>query len=240
MVTTAAPKEGQRAALSRDRIVRAAVRYIDTHGLGGLSMHKLGAELDVKAMSLYKYVANKDDLLDGVVEELWAEVENAAPATSDWRDGYRSVARALRDTVHHHPNAATLITSHGIMPVPALRCIQTHITAASGSGVPETRAYAWLRTISSYALGTALNDVAWGSGREGCRSTTVGELLRPGVSQELADVAEVFCGQSDPDAQFETGLGLMLRGIDTQETGEVDQGSPASTATPRRPSGCSA
>jgi TetR/AcrR family tetracycline transcriptional repressor len=172
MVTTAAPKADQRAALTRDRIVRAAVRYIDTHGLAGLSMHKLGVELDVKAMSLYKYVANKDDLLDGVVEELWVEIENAAPAMSDWRDG------------------------------------------------PEARAYARLRTITSYALGTALNDVAWGCGQEGCRPTTVGELLRPDVPQQLAEVAEVFCGQSDPDAHFEIGLGLMLRGIDTQGPGD--------------------
>ncbi len=193
--------------------MRAAVHYIDTHGLAGLSMHKLGAELDVKAMSLYKYVANKGDLLDGVVEQLWLEVENAAAATSDWREGYRSFAQALRETVHRHPNAASLITSQGIMPEPALRCIRAHITAACKAGVPKARAYAWLRTIASYALGTALNDVAWGSGQAGCRPSTASELVRPGVPRDLADVAEVFCGQSDPDAQFELGLGLMLRGI---------------------------
>jgi TetR/AcrR family tetracycline transcriptional repressor len=214
MVATAEPKASRRAPLTRDRIVRAALRYIDTHGLGDLSMHKLGAELDVKAMSLYKYVANKDDLLDGVVEELWVEVENAAPVTSDWRDGYQSLAQALRDAVLRHPNAASLITGQGVMPTPALRCIQAHITAASAHGVPTDRAYAWLRTIASYALGTALNDVAWGSRQEGCAPTRVSDLLRPGVSQELAEVAEIFCGQADSAAQFELGLALMLRGID--------------------------
>lgn len=215
MTTTAVPKPGQRAPLTRQRIVRSAVSYIDTHGLGGLSMHKLGAELGVKAMSLYKYVASKDDLLDGVVEQLWVEVESAAPATGDWREGYRSVANALRETVHRHPNAAFLITSHGIMPAQALRCIQAHVTAATGSGVPEAHAYAWLRTITSYALGTAFNEVAWGFGQHGCRPNTVAELLRPDVPPELAEVAEVFCGQCNPDAQFEMGLCLMLRGIDT-------------------------
>lgn len=214
-MTAADTKAAQRAPLSRSRIVGAAIRYIDTHGLGGLSMHKLGGELGVKAMSLYNHVANKDDLLDGVVEALWVEVENAARADSDWRQGYRSFANAVRDTVHRHPNAASLIISHGIMPAPALRCIRTQITAATQNGVPEARAYAWLRTIVSYALGTALNDVAWGSGREGCRPDTVEELLRPDIPPELAEVAEVFCGQADPDAQFELGLSLMLRGIDT-------------------------
>lgn len=215
MVTTTQPMAGRRVPLTHDRIVRAALGYVDTHGLAGLSMHKLGAELGVKAMSLYKYVASKDDLLDGVVEELWVEVENAAPAKSDWREGYRSFAQALRDVVYRHPNAASLIISHGIMPAPALRCVKAHISAASGNGVAEARAYAWLRTITSYALGTALNEVAWGYGQDGCRPTAVSELLRLGIPPGLAEVAEVFCGQFDAEAQFELGLELMLRGIDT-------------------------
>ncbi|SFB62777.1 hypothetical protein SAMN05216266_13159 [Amycolatopsis marina] len=83
--------------------------------------------------------------------------------------------------------------------------------------VPEASAYASLRTVTSYALGAALNEVAWGSGQEGCRPTAIGDLLRPDVPPELAEVAEVFCGQSDPGAQFDLGLGLMLRGMDTPE-----------------------
>jgi TetR/AcrR family tetracycline transcriptional repressor len=106
--------------------------------------------------------------------------------------------------------------------VPALRCIHTHIITARGQGVPEGPAYASLRTITSYALGAALNDVAWGSGQEVCRPTDVDDLLRPDVPPELAEVAEVFCGQSDPGAQFELGLGLMLRGMDTPEPTDRD------------------
>lgn len=215
MTTTEQTATGQRAPLTRERIVRAALHYIDSYQLGELSMHKLGAELGVKAMSLYKYVANKDDLLDGVVEQLWIEVEDAARADTDWHKGYRSFARALRAMIHRHPNAAALTISHGSMPTPALRCIQAHITAATGSGVPEERAYAWLRTITSYALGTAFNDVAWRSGHDVCSAPSVAELLPPDVAPELAAVADIFCGQSDPDAQFELGLDLMLRGIDS-------------------------
>lgn len=215
MTTAELHETGQRAPLTRERIVHAALDYIDSHGLGALSMHKLGAELGVRAMSLYKHVANKDDLLDGVVEQLWTEVEHAAPADHDWQQGYRSYARALREMIHRHPNAAALTISHGSMPTPALRCIRTHITTATDSGVPEERAYAWLRTITSYALGTAFNDVNWNSDQSVCRTTNVAELLPSDVAPELADVAEIFCGQADPDAQFELGLDLMLRGIET-------------------------
>lgn len=214
MTVTTTPPAGQRPPLSRHRILRAAIRYIDAYGLNGLSMNKLGAALGVKGMSLYNHVANKDDLLDGVVELIWAEVDDAAPPRTDWREGYRSFARALRDAVHRHPNAAGLITSQQIIPEPALRSVQAHIIAATDNGVPQARAYAVLRTITSYALGTALNEVAWGTDRAACGPAIVDDLLRPGVPQELAAVAEVFCGQSDPDAQFELGLDLMLRGLD--------------------------
>jgi TetR/AcrR family transcriptional regulator, tetracycline repressor protein len=95
------------------------------------------------------------------------------------------------------------------MPTPALRSVQTQISAAIDAGVPEDYAYALLRTITSYALGYALAYVGWGLGFRGC-APTVSDLLRPGTPDELAEVAEVFCGRADPDAQFELALDLML------------------------------
>jgi TetR/AcrR family tetracycline transcriptional repressor len=221
------PATGQRP-LSRARIVHAALGYIDTHGLAALSMHKLGAALGVKGMSLYNHIANKDDVLDGVVELLWSAVEDAAPATPDWRDGFRSFAHAVRDVVHRHPNAAPLIVSQTIMPAPALRLIRSHITAATGSGIPEAEAYALLRTIASYALGSALAEASWGGGNPGpgC-APSVRDLLRPGIPDELAGVAEVFCGQSDQDAQFKLGLTLMLRDTLPADPPTPDPSRPA-------------
>lgn len=212
MTTSAKPT--QRAPLSRRGIIQAAVRYIDAHGLDGLSMNKLGDELGVKGMSLYNHVTNKHDLLDGVVELLWEEIEHAAPIEGDWREGYRSVARAIRDAFRRHPNAAPLSVSQQVIPEPALRLVRAHVTAATGSGMSKDRAYALLRTLTTYALGTGLNEVAWGVGLSECGAPTVENLLRPGISAELAGVAEIFCGQSDPDAEFELGLDLMVRGID--------------------------
>lgn len=212
-MTTDTVTASRRTPLTRRRVVDAALAYIDRHGQDGLSMHKLGAELGVKGMSLYNHVANKDDLLDGVVELLWAQVEAAIPATTDWREGFRSFAQATRAVLLRHPNAARLVVSQHVMPAPALRMVQAHIAAATAGGVPEVQAYAMLRTLTSYALGSALADVGFGTGRVGC-APKVSELLRPGLPDELVGVAEVFCGQSDSDAQFELGLDLMLRGTD--------------------------
>lgn len=211
-MTSTASTSSQRTTLTRRRILDAALAYVDTHGLEALSMHKLGATLGVKGMALYNHVANKHDLLDGVVELLWSEVERDAPAGVDWRQGVRTFAHALREMVHRHPNAARLITSQQIMPAPALRLVRAHITAAVEGGEPEQRAYALLRTITRYALGSSLSEVSWGLG-EGC-APSVPDLLRPGIPDELAVVAGIFCGQGAPDAEFELGLDLMLRGLE--------------------------
>lgn len=205
--------EAQRTPLSRDRIVEAALDYIDQHGLDALSMHKLGGELGVKGMSLYNHVANKDDVLDGVVELLWAEVEQSAPPMSDWVQGVRSFARAMRAMVRRHANAAPLIISQSFMPQPALRVVQAHATAIARGGAGNDQAYALLRTVTSYTLGSAFNEVSWGRGDPAC-APTVSDLLRPGTPDDLAAVANVFCGQYDYDAEFELGLDLMLRGVE--------------------------
>ena len=220
MTTTAAQATDERIPLTRQRIVEAALRYIDDRGLDALSMHKLGAELGVKGMSLYNHVASKDDLLDGVVELLWSEVESAAPTRDDWREGFRLFAHALRDVVRRHPNAAPLITNQHVMPVPALRVVQAHVTAATEAGTPEEQSYALLRTITWYALGSALAEVSWGMGGPNC-AAIVSDLLRPGVPDELVGVAKVYCGQSDPDAEFELGLDLMLRGLEKNQTSSL-------------------
>jgi TetR/AcrR family transcriptional regulator, tetracycline repressor protein len=213
--TTDRATTGPRTPLSRRRILEAALGYIDAHGLDALSMHKLGAALGVKGMSLYNHVANKHDLLDGVVELLWSQVEQAAPATpdADWRDGFRAYASALREVALRHPNAAPLIVGQLIMPTPALRLVQAHTAAAATRGVAQAQAHALLRTLTSHALGSALAEINWSCGRPGCRPP-VSDLLRPGTPQELAGLAEVFCGGYDPDEQFQLGLDLMLRATD--------------------------
>lgn len=199
-----------RPPLSRRRILTCALAYADEHGLGALSMHKLGAALGVKGMSLYNHVKSKDDVLDGVVELLWQEVADAVTTADDWRCRYRSFAHALRDAIRRHPRAANVLMTQGTMPAPALQCVKEQIAAATAAGVDEEYAYALLRTLTSYALGSALNDVTWEECRT-CEPVTGRQLVPPGVPDELARVADVFCGQADSDAQFELALDLMLQ-----------------------------
>src|SRR3954452_18286862 len=93
---------GRRARLSRDRVLHAAVALADFGGLESLTMRRLGEDLGVEAMSLYKHVANKDALLDGMVDLVFAEID-LPPGDTDWRTAMRERAVSARAALVRHP-----------------------------------------------------------------------------------------------------------------------------------------
>ena len=90
----------------RQKVLRAALDFVDANGLAALSMHKLGAELGVQGMSLYSHVASKDALLDGIVEAMTWEAEMPPADGTDWRDALRHLAGEIRGIILRHPAAA--------------------------------------------------------------------------------------------------------------------------------------
>lgn len=210
MATKISSSGVKREPLNRARILQGALDYIDEHGLEALSMHKLGAALGVKGMSLYNHVADKDDVLDGVVETLWAEIETTVEVGENWRENYRRFGRAILDVLGRHPRAVPLVPYRPVMTDASLRAVKAQVTAAVESGVDEAAAYALLRTVTSYALGHTAIYTNWELACAGC-APSVSDLIRPDTPTELAAVADVFCGRSDPEAEFELGLDLMLR-----------------------------
>src|SRR5690606_36446217 len=103
------PRPARSPGRSREEIVRAAVELLDAEGLDGLSMRKLGARLDAGATSLYWYVANKDELLELVLDEFWGMVDVPEPEQNSWRAVATAFAYNLRDTMISHAWAANLI-----------------------------------------------------------------------------------------------------------------------------------
>ncbi|SOC53238.1 transcriptional regulator, TetR family [Blastococcus aggregatus] len=100
----------RRAPLSRDRVLGAAVALADSVGIEALSMRQLAQELGVVPMALYKHVANKDELVDGMVDVVLGEIDPAAP-TADWRDAVRRRVLSAREVVVRHPWARKAIES---------------------------------------------------------------------------------------------------------------------------------
>jgi TetR/AcrR family tetracycline transcriptional repressor len=222
-------ESGARGLLTRERVLRGALEYVDAHGLDAFSMHKLGASLGVTAMSLYNHVRDKDAILDGIVEVLWAEIEAAQDTGGDWPQALRSLARSVRAVVRRHPAAAPLLLSRRIMPAPALRVCELHLQVLRRATFSEHRAVEVLRAVLAHACGFALAELCWscgappGAGAEaGAQQTDlqrlrrVSQLLPPDVPDRLFGVAVAMCGDGEGEAMFERGLELMLRGLESK------------------------
>src|SRR5256885_6051204 len=92
------PRSGPRVPLSRERVLRAAITLADEGGIEALSMRKLAKELGVEAMSLYNHVANKDDVLDGMLDSAFGEIV-APPGAGDWKGDIREIAISAHETL---------------------------------------------------------------------------------------------------------------------------------------------
>ncbi len=99
-----------RAPLTKDRVLRAAVLHADDEGVASLSMRKLAEKLGIKAMSLYHHVANKDEVLDGMVDLVFSEIELPAGET-DWKTAMRQRAFSARAALLRHRWAVGLLDS---------------------------------------------------------------------------------------------------------------------------------
>src|SRR3954462_8886461 len=98
-----------RRPLTRQRIVRAALRVLDRDGVEGLSMRKLGASLGVEGMALYRHVGNKERLLEGVTELLLEDLDVRSGDSASWIDAWHAIARSYRRLARGHPGAFRLL-----------------------------------------------------------------------------------------------------------------------------------
>lgn len=217
------PALGGREKLTRERVLRAALDFVDAHGLAALSMHKLGAALGVKGMSLYTHVDSKDALLDGLVEVMSAETAPAPAPGADWRDALRGYARSLREVMRRHPAAAPLMVSRPVMPASRLERLDGYLQVLLHAGFPEDLALEALRIVFVYAHGHALAEVTFtdcgvSAAADGDQLTLIRratEMVSRDTPDHLLRLAVRFCGGSDLDRQFDLGIDLMIRGLES-------------------------
>jgi AcrR family transcriptional regulator len=141
-----------RAPLSRDRVLRAAVALADGAGIDALSMRQLAQELGVVPMALYKHVANKEQLLDGMVDVIVGEVEPPAGGTG-WKAAIRQRILSTRRALLRHPWAASVIQTR-TNPTPT---VLDHVNAIAGT----FRAGGFSVDLTHHVM-HALGSRAWG------------------------------------------------------------------------------
>jgi len=210
--------------LSRERIVGAAVALADADGLEGLSMRRLAEELDAAPMALYRHVVNKDDLLDGMIDVVFAELD--FPTDTGWRAAMRERALGMRRALLRHRWAVGRM--EGGTPGPANF---RHHNATMGclrqrAGLPFPMAVHAYSAMDSYIYGFALQETTLPfqdsdeAVEEGVRRQDAAEAVTsPEAFAEaypsLAEIARQLAEWPyDFDAEFEFGLGLVLDGIE--------------------------
>jgi AcrR family transcriptional regulator len=154
-----------REPLSRGRIVAAAIRILDRHGIESLSMRTLAEELHTAATSLYRHVHNKGELLDLTVDALMAEIE-LPPADLDWQSCMRTVSLNFRAVLLSHKNLAVLRGTRLALGPNTLRLMEFVCARLLEAGFSETEAAAAGATVINYTVGCVLGEVLPAAGIE--------------------------------------------------------------------------
>jgi AcrR family transcriptional regulator len=157
-----ASDRGRYGRLSRERVLAAALELVDREGLSALSMRRLGAELGVEAMALYRYAEGKDALLDGLVEALYLELEERLgqwDPEQDWRSGLHRIARATYDVCLAHPHAVPLLTTRMLAvplarrPLAVLKDHERVLALLERADLDEPRTAATFEAVTAWLLG---------------------------------------------------------------------------------------
>ena len=192
-------RRGRPRKLSRDGIVTAALALLDREGADALTMRRLGAELGVEAMSLYRHVASRAELLDGVAALLAAEIEpQERPA--DWAEALRAFAGEVRALARRHPAAFTLVGIR-VLGAPSTP-LEDILASLRGGGFTPARAIAAYRLVIAYARGYALSEIAGFAVEAG---SSEGQPVIRSLSRRLA--------REPTEIGFRAGLETIISGL---------------------------
>ena len=217
MSPTAEAVTRKRVPLSRERLLRGAITIADSAGIGALTMRSLAHELGVKPMSLYYHVANKEEILDGIVDIVFGEIELPS-ADPDWRSAMRHRAVSARSALGRHPWATPLMESRRNPGPATLRHHDSMIGVFRRAGFSVEMAAHAYSLLDAYVYGFALE-----------------EASLPFDSETAPEVAEAIMAQFPSDAypylaeltmehvlqpgydygdEFAFGLDLILDGLE--------------------------
>ncbi|MEV0199096.1 TetR/AcrR family transcriptional regulator [Nonomuraea sp. NPDC050691] len=216
--------------LSQDRIVAEAVRLLDEEGIEALSMRSLGNRLGAGATSLYRHVANKDELIELVVDEVYGELEVPEPGGSEapdgWRESVAASAGGLRAMILRHPWVASVLGQVGLARLgPNLtRQSERMLALFHRAGFPSDEADRAMNTVIAYVVGMTVSEAAYLSmlARSGQSEQELMEGLRRVAEETVRDLPLLREGYErrggeDPsrlrDESFAYGLERFLDGL---------------------------
>jgi methylated-DNA-[protein]-cysteine S-methyltransferase len=200
-----------RKALTRDAVLDAAVAIADAEGLAALSMRRLGTDLGVEAMSLYNHVANKDDLLRGIVDRVWAEVDLALDEP-EWRAAlHRLCGSGHRAMLAHRWFFQLPVSLGGPARMQVINATLAHLEAG---GVPSELAFHALHVLDGHVYGYSWQDIGFAD------VDTSGDMAREAIANLDAEALPHLVAHARQHAYdhpagdgFVVGLNLILDGL---------------------------
>ncbi|WP_394554986.1 TetR/AcrR family transcriptional regulator [Agromyces sp. MMS24-JH15] len=232
MATRTATPTSRRTPLTRERVLQAALAIADHDGIPALTMRALAERLGVEAMSLYHHLPNKDAVLDGVIEAVFAEVEQevggfAAPDDVDaatWALALRGRILAARRVLLRHPWAPLLMNQRGAAGPNAMRHVDGLVGVMRAGGLSHDLIHHAL-----HAFGSRLFGYVQELGDDSATPTPVAleqlAMIAPHLAAMLGDVVhdepDTTLGWCDDQFEFEFGLDLLLEGLERRRRAEA-------------------
>ena len=220
MTTPATGKPDSRAPLSRERVFEAAVAYADEHGIEELSMRKLGQDLGVEAMSLYYHVSNKDEILDGMVGHVVAQIE-IQPVDDDWKAGMRRQIMAARQVMARHPWAIGVLETRKTMSPSIMRYFDTVSGLLRQAGFSVDLMHHAMHALGSRVLGFSQELFDDSGDDQPPMDDAVVRHLQEGYPNIAAIVEEIQHQEAtivgsgcDDDIEFRFALDILLDGLE--------------------------
>jgi len=205
-----------RTPLSRKRVLRAAITLADEGGIEALSMRKLAKELGVEAMSLYNHVANKDEILDGIIDVVAAEADLPSDG-ADWKNAIRQSATSIRDVFLRHPWACSLWMSRRGDGSARLRRSDWMLRMLRDAGLSKDLTYHAFHIVESHILGFTLQQLNFpyqGEELAGLAATFLQQLPAGEYPDFVDHVMQHLEPRHGDEGGFEFGLDLILDGLE--------------------------
>jgi AcrR family transcriptional regulator len=212
----------RRVHLTRDRVLRAAMQLADKGGIESLTMRSLAQKLGVEAMTLYHYVAQKDDMLNGILDLVVSEIE-VPSAGGDWKAAVRRSAISAHKILLRHPWACGLMMSPARVRAGRLRYMESQLRRLREAGFSPKMTHHAYHALDSHILGFTMWEAGYTSGVKELPDSGAGLRRELTVDSypylnEHMEQPVARRGRGSGEGEFEFGLDLILDGLDTRRS----------------------
>jgi AcrR family transcriptional regulator len=216
-------KRSPRPSLSREQIVRAAIDIADAEGMGALSIRQIASKLGVSTMALYWYVESKEDVLDLMIDAVYAEIEFPPQPSTDWRADCASLAKRVRTVMRRHPWLAALSSNRPLLGPNALKLHEYLFATLSLLGLGPHITLGLVEVVGAYLRGFVQQELgeAQAQRRSGLSETEWRMSVDPYIHDHVIASGQYphlgyyfsHVEKWDNDKRFDFGLDFLLDSI---------------------------